>query len=60
MNYQDDSYKQVRRPKGGGTREIVVKKEDTVSKVLDIGRKLFIYVDCYAIQLHFVVRIHMP
>ncbi|KAK9981748.1 hypothetical protein ABG768_001272, partial [Culter alburnus] len=41
MNYQDDSYKQVRRPKGGGTREIVVKKEDTVSKVLDIGRKLF-------------------
>ncbi len=41
MNYQDSSYKQVRRPKGGGTREIVVKKEDTVSNVLNIGRKLF-------------------
>ncbi|KAK7151691.1 hypothetical protein R3I94_008138 [Phoxinus phoxinus] len=41
MSYQGDSYKQVRRPKGGGTREIVVKKEDTVSNVLDIGRKLF-------------------
>ncbi|KAA0720554.1 hypothetical protein E1301_Tti019684 [Triplophysa tibetana] len=41
MHYQSCSYKQVRRPKGGGTREIVVKKEDTVSHVLDIGIKLF-------------------
>ncbi|XP_065110919.1 carbohydrate sulfotransferase 10 isoform X1 [Paramisgurnus dabryanus] len=41
MHYQNCSYKQVRRPNGGGTREIVVKKEDTVSYVLDIGKKLF-------------------
>lgn len=38
MNYQDSSYKQVRRPKGGGTQEIVVKKEDTVLNVLNIGK----------------------
>lgn len=38
MNYQDSSYKQVRRPKGGGTREIVVKKGDTVLNVLNIGK----------------------
>jgi len=41
MSYQDGGYKQVRRPKGGGTREIVVKKEDTVSNILDIGRTFF-------------------
>lgn len=41
MNYQDSSYKQVRRPKGGGTREIVVKKGDTVLNVLNIGKELF-------------------
>ncbi|XP_001338892.3 uncharacterized protein si:ch73-30l9.1 [Danio rerio] len=41
MNYQDSSYKQVRRPKGGGTREIVVQKEDTMSSVLNVGKSLF-------------------
>ena len=28
-------YKQVRRPTGGGTREMVVSKDDTVSTVLE-------------------------
>ena len=27
MNYQDSMYKQVRKPTGGGTRELVVSKE---------------------------------
>lgn len=41
LNYQDSMYKQVRRPTGGGTREIVVSKDDTVSKILDKGKTLF-------------------
>ncbi|KAJ8333768.1 hypothetical protein SKAU_G00410870 [Synaphobranchus kaupii] len=41
MNYQDSMYKQVRRPTGGGTREIVVRKDDTVSSILEKGKTLF-------------------
>lgn len=29
MNYQDGYFRQVRRPTGGGTREIIARKDDT-------------------------------
>lgn len=41
LNYQDSMYKQVRRPTGGGTREIVVSKDDTVSTIIEKGKTLF-------------------
>ena len=41
MNYQDSMYKQVRKPTGGGTRELVISKEDTVSSILEKGKTLF-------------------
>lgn len=34
-------YKQVRRPTGGGTREIVVSKYDTVFIIFEKGKTLF-------------------
>ncbi|XP_053569278.1 uncharacterized protein LOC128659724 [Bombina bombina] len=41
LHYQAFCYKQVRRPLGGGTRIINVKKDDTVSNIMDIGKNLF-------------------
>ncbi|XP_035987320.1 uncharacterized protein si:ch73-30l9.1 isoform X2 [Fundulus heteroclitus] len=41
LNYQDCVYKQVRRPTGGGTREMIVKKNDLVSSLLEKGKTLF-------------------
>ncbi|XP_030593917.1 uncharacterized protein LOC115786048 isoform X2 [Archocentrus centrarchus] len=41
LNYQDSVYKQVRRPTGGGTREMIVRKDDLVSSLLEKGKKLF-------------------
>lgn len=43
LNYQDSMYKQVRRPNGGGTREIVVSKDDTVSSILEKGKTFFFF-----------------
>ncbi|KAL7373939.1 hypothetical protein ABVT39_017773 [Epinephelus coioides] len=41
MNYQDGYFRQVRRPTGGGTREIIARKDDTVNKILGDGKKIF-------------------
>lgn len=41
LNYQDTVYKQVRRATGGGTREIIVKKDERVSSILERGKTLF-------------------
>lgn len=41
MNYQDSMYKQVRMAAGGGTREIIVKKHEMVSSILERGKTLF-------------------
>lgn len=41
MHYNDGSFKQVRRPTGGGTRDIIVKKNDTVDKILTNGKNIF-------------------
>lgn len=41
LNYQDTVYKQVRRATGGGTREIIVNKDERVSTILERGKTLF-------------------
>lgn len=41
LNYQDTAYKQVRRATGGGTREIIVNKDERVSTILERGKILF-------------------
>ncbi|XP_056451680.1 uncharacterized protein LOC130386682 [Gadus chalcogrammus] len=41
MNYQDGYFRQVRRPTGGGTREIIARKDDTLNKILGDGKKIF-------------------
>lgn len=41
MNYQDSMYKQVRRATGGVTREIIAKKHETVSSMLERGKTLY-------------------
>lgn len=41
MTYQDGYFRQVRRPTGGGTREIIARKDDTVNKILGDGKKIF-------------------
>ena len=42
LNCQDSMYKQVRRPTGGGTREIVVSKDNTVSSIMEKGENTFL------------------
>lgn len=41
MNYHNGVLKQVRRPTGGGTREIIVRKSDTMKKILEDAKKMF-------------------
>ncbi|XP_028650308.1 uncharacterized protein LOC127527660 [Erpetoichthys calabaricus] len=41
MVYQNGNFKQVRRPTGGGTRELIVSKDDTVNKILEDGKQIF-------------------
>lgn len=41
MNYHNGVMKQVRRPTGGGTREIIVRKSDTMKKILEDAKKMF-------------------
>lgn len=41
MNYQDSMFKQVRRATGSGTRELIVKKHETVSSILERVKTCF-------------------
>lgn len=41
MNYHNGVMKQVRRPTGGGTRELIVRKGDTIKKILEDGKMFF-------------------
>ena len=43
MNYQDGYFRQVRRLIGGGTREIIARKDDSVNKILGDGKKMFFH-----------------
>lgn len=41
MNYHNGVFKQVRRQTGGGTREVIVGKGETMKKILEDGKKMF-------------------
>ena len=43
MNYQDGYFRQVRRLTGGGTREIIARKDDSVNKIPGDGKKMFFH-----------------
>ncbi|XP_041924294.1 uncharacterized protein LOC121688641 [Alosa sapidissima] len=41
MNYHNGVLKQVRRPTGGGTREVIVRKDETMKNILEDGKRMF-------------------